>query len=57
VIVRGESAQTIAKLMWALETGRSLYELRGIAFRNNGVPVSMPPAATSTERSYITNTG
>jgi anaerobic magnesium-protoporphyrin IX monomethyl ester cyclase len=44
VIVRGEGEQTTPRLIWALETGRSLYELRGIAFRNNGVPVSMPPA-------------
>lgn len=47
VILRSESGQTAARLMWALETGRSLYELRGIAFRNNGVPVSMPPAAAA----------
>jgi anaerobic magnesium-protoporphyrin IX monomethyl ester cyclase len=50
VIVRGENAQTTPRLIWALETGRSLYELRGIAFRNNGVAVSMPPAAAVTDR-------
>ncbi len=44
VIVRGEGEQTAPRLIWALETGRPLLEVRGIAFRGNGVVVGTQQA-------------
>lgn len=43
-VVRGEGEETVRRLVAALADGRSLFELTGIAFRNGGVPVAMPPA-------------
>jgi len=46
VIVRGEGEDTIVKLVDALESGAPLEDVRGIAFRRNGVPHATPPAQT-----------
>ena len=43
-IVRGEGEETTRQLVAAFEEGLSLFELCGIAFRDNGVPVATPPA-------------
>ncbi|TDU28659.1 anaerobic magnesium-protoporphyrin IX monomethyl ester cyclase [Panacagrimonas perspica] len=44
VIVRGEGEATVVQLLNALENGTSLREVRGIAFRVDGVPLATPPA-------------
>jgi len=43
VVVRGEGELTILELIKALEGGRSLTEVAGIAFRADGVPVLTAP--------------
>jgi anaerobic magnesium-protoporphyrin IX monomethyl ester cyclase len=43
-IVRGEGEETARRLVAALADGSSLFELSGIAFRHDGVPVATPPA-------------
>jgi anaerobic magnesium-protoporphyrin IX monomethyl ester cyclase len=45
VIVRGEGEATATKLMMALETGRPLSDIAGIAYRADGAVVGTPPAA------------
>jgi anaerobic magnesium-protoporphyrin IX monomethyl ester cyclase len=44
VIVRGEGEATTPKLVRALETGRPLAAVAGIAYRADGVPVATVPA-------------
>src|SRR5262249_44195460 len=44
VIVRGEGEDTVCKLVWAIETGRALREVTGIAFRETGAAVATAPA-------------
>jgi len=44
IIVRGEGEATARNLVHALETGRSLAEVPGIAYRANGVPTATSPA-------------
>jgi len=43
-IVRGEGEETAPRLIAALESGRSLLAVRGIAFRDKGVVIGTPPA-------------
>jgi anaerobic magnesium-protoporphyrin IX monomethyl ester cyclase len=45
VIVRGEGEETAPRLIAALETGRPLLAVRGIAFRDKGVIIGTPPAS------------
>lgn len=49
-VVRGEGEETTRQLVAALESGRSLFELSGIAFRRDGVPVAMAPAPVIRDR-------
>lgn len=44
VIVRGEGEETTPRLIAALENGRPLLAVRGIAFRDKGVVIGTPPA-------------
>jgi anaerobic magnesium-protoporphyrin IX monomethyl ester cyclase len=44
IIVRGEGEETAPRLIAALETGRPLLAVRGIAFRDKGVVIGTPPA-------------
>lgn len=44
IIVRGEGEAVCRELIAALESGRPLAEVRGIAFRSGGQPVQTPPA-------------
>ena len=44
IIVRGEGENTTRQLVQALENGADLAEVDGIAFRENGIPVSTAPA-------------
>lgn len=43
-VVRGEGEETVRQLVRALETGASLAEVNGIAFREGGHPVATAPA-------------
>ena len=43
VIVKGEAEESISELASALEDGRDLEEIKGIAFRKNGGIVETPP--------------
>ncbi len=44
-IVRGEGEDTAVRLVAALEKGTPLSEVRGIAYRQDGVPTATPSAA------------
>ncbi|HLH89637.1 MAG TPA: magnesium-protoporphyrin IX monomethyl ester anaerobic oxidative cyclase [Xanthobacteraceae bacterium] len=45
IIVRGEGEETAPRLIAAIESGRPLLAVRGIAFRDKGVVIGTPPAA------------
>jgi anaerobic magnesium-protoporphyrin IX monomethyl ester cyclase len=45
VIVRGEGEETIVKLIQAIEMKTPLKNIPGLAYRDNGLPVSTPDAA------------
>lgn len=45
-IVRGEGEETVARLVDALESGTPLEEVRGIAYRRDGIPYATPSAQT-----------
>ncbi len=44
VIVRGEGEETVVRLISALENNTPLYDIPGIAFSRQGVPVATPSA-------------
>jgi anaerobic magnesium-protoporphyrin IX monomethyl ester cyclase len=44
IIVRGEGEETVRHLARALEGGKPLCEIAGLAFREAGIPTAAPPA-------------
>ena len=45
VIVRGEGEATVVSLVSALEAGRALSDVPGLAFHDGGLPAGHPPCA------------
>jgi anaerobic magnesium-protoporphyrin IX monomethyl ester cyclase len=49
IIVRGEGEETVRRLSHALESGKPLRDIAGVAFRDGGNPIATPPAPFITD--------